>query len=304
MKITAIGFGLSVFFFSHAGGLDKQLTKKEYVELWRSTAIQQMVQNKIPASITLAQGILESGSGNSTLATKGRNHFGIKCGTDWKGQTMSVDDDQKNECFRVYNSAEESYVDHSLFLKSKNRYSTLFTLEQTDYKSWAKGLKDAGYATNPKYPEMLIEIIEDLKLYELDVIGIPNNENSPELTATLSDVSMSKHSVLTHENKVKYILAKKGDTYYRISKEFGLGLWQLYKYNDFGPKKDVLIEGDIIYIQPKRNKAKIESIKLTQNMSLREISQSQAVKLESLIKLNEHSSGDQLITKGESVTLR
>lgn len=303
MKLATLGFGLALSVFSYAGGIEKQFSKKEYVDMWRSTAIQQMIQHKIPASITLAQGILESGSGNSILARQGNNHFGIKC-SDWDGKTMYMDDDQKGECFRVYNSAEESYVDHSEFLKTRKRYANLFSLETTDYKSWAKGLKEAGYATNPKYPDLLIDLIEDLKLYEFDKIGTQNDKVAPDLLTSKTISTEVKHTVMTHENKVKYIVAKKGDTFYRISKEFGLGLWQLYKYNDFGPRKDVLVEGDIVYIQPKRNKSKTKSVQLTKSMSLRELSQIEAVKLTTLMKHNNISSSDDLLPKGEKVTLR
>lgn len=304
MKLVALGFGLTVMLFSHAGEVEKQISKKEYVDMWRTIAVQQMIQHKIPASITIAQGILESGSGNSELARKGNNHFGIKC-HDWTGATMHIDDDKKGECFRVYTNAEESFVDHGKFLTERKRYSNLFTLETSDYKAWAKGLKDAGYATNPKYPDLLIGIIEDLKLHELDVLGSPNNEKVPVIASTTNEkVIIAKHTVKLHENKVKYIIAQKGDTYYRISKEFGLGLWQLYKYNDFGPKKDVLVEGDIVYIQPKRKKSKTKTLQLSQNISLRELSQTQALKLESLLKKNENTSPDQILTKGEKVTLR
>lgn len=302
MKLIAIGLSVSLGYFALGSEIEKQISKKEYVDMWRSTAVKQMIDYKIPASITLAQGILESGSGNSVLAKQGNNHFGIKC-HDWTGATMSLDDDKKDECFRVYGSAEESYIDHSLFLKDKKRYAELFTFEMTDYKAWAKGLKDAGYATNPKYPQMLIEIIEDLKLNELDVLGKPNNEAVPDLTAKATIKEASSHSVMTHENKVKYVVAKKGDTFYRIAQEFDMALWQLYKYNDFGPRKDVLIEGDIVYIQPKRNKAKNKEIKLDKAMSLREISQLEAIKLESLKKINNSTSADELLPKGEKVTL-
>lgn len=303
MKLLAIGFGIVTTFNVFSSKVEKQLSKKEYAEQWRTTAVQQMIQYKIPASITIAQGILESASGNSELARKGKNHFGIKC-HDWEGETMYMDDDQKGECFRVYNSAEESYVDHSEFLTTKKRYANLFSLEISDYKAWAKGLKEAGYATNPKYPELLIGIIEELKLQELDVIGLPNNQKAPDLTASSTSTESTSHTVKISENKVKFIIAKKGDTFYRISKEFGLGLWQLYKYNDFGPKKDVLSEGDIVYIQPKRNKAKDKQVSLDKPMTLREVSQQYAVKLESLMKHNEFSSADDLLPKGEKVTLR
>lgn len=307
MKLFVTGISLFLATLANAEASGTVLSKKEYVDLWRSTSVQQMVQYKIPASITLAQGILESGNGNSELARKGNNHFGIKC-HDWTGETMYVDDDKKGECFRVYKSAEESYIDHSLFLTTKKRYGSLFALPSNDYKAWAKGLSQAGYATNPKYPELLIGIIEELKLYELDIIGTPNNEVAPSLISEVNSTTVEnanlKHTVQISDNKVKFIIARKGDTFYRISKEYGLGLWQLYKYNDFSAQKDVLKEGDIVYIQPKRRKSKKESINLTSNLTMREISQLNAVKLKSLMKLNDASSPDDQLSTGEKVTLR
>ncbi|MES2799414.1 MAG: glucosaminidase domain-containing protein [Bacteroidota bacterium] len=297
-------FFLSITLQAHAGG-EKQLSKKEYVEQWRSTAVQQMIQFKIPASITMAQAILESGNGNSNLAQKGNNHFGIKC-HDWEGEKMYMDDDAANECFRVYNSAEESFVDHSLFLTEKKRYSKLFELEQSDYKAWAKGLKEAGYATNPKYPELLIGLIEELKLAELDQLGIQNNEIQPSIASSgkIAEVNV-KHSVYVHENKkVKYIVAKKGDTFYRIANEFGLTLSQLHKYNDFDATKDVLVDGDLVYIHPKKAKSKNKSITLTKNMSVNEIAQKEAVKSKKIKKFNDIDSPATTLKKGEKVILR
>lgn len=292
-----------------SGLTEKKISKEEYVETWRQIAVRQMIDNKIPASITLAQGILESASGNSDLARKGNNHFGIKC-HGWEGEKMYLNDDAENECFRVYPNAEESYIDHGKFLTSKERYSKLFTYEQTDYTSWAKGLKEAGYATNPKYPDLLIEIIEGLKLSELDKLGDPNPNKGIELSAgtnTGSTITIAEntHTVVVHQNKVKYIVAKKGDTFYKISKEFNLGLWQLYRYNDYGVKKDVLEEGDIVYIQPKRKKAKEKgaSFQVTSPISLRQLSQQEALKLESLMKMNNSTSPDEKLKKGEKVIL-
>lgn len=285
-------------------GVEKQISKKEYVEQWRTTAVQQMIQYKIPASITMAQAILESGSGNSELARKGNNHFGIKC-HDWEGEKMYLDDDAKGECFRVYTSADESYVDHSDFLKTKKRYANLFALEQTDYKSWAKGLKEAGYATNPKYPELLIGIIEDLKLNELDQLGIQNNAIAPNLSASQNEVKGSnKHQILVHSSKVKYVIAKKGDTFYKISKEFGLTLSQLYRFNDFDEKKDVLVEGDIVYIHPKRNRSKNKFIVLTESMTVNQLSQKEAIDPDKILKYNKIDSPNTVIQKGEKVILR
>lgn len=162
MKVkTFLFLMLSPFFVI---GQNKSNSTQDYINTYTKIAIEQEKQYGIPACITLAQGILESGSGRSRLATEANNHFGIKCHNDWKGKKIYKDDDKKNECFRVYDNAEQSYIDHSLFLVGKKRYADLFKLKITDYKGWAKGLKQAGYATNPKYPQLLIDIIE---LYDL-----------------------------------------------------------------------------------------------------------------------------------------
>lgn len=285
----------------------KKYTQEEYVETWKSTAVSQMIQFKIPASITMAQGILESGNGNSLLAQKANNHFGIKC-HDWSGEKMYIDDDKKNECFRSYSSADESFADHSKFLTGRTRYASLFALSITDYEAWAKGLKEAGYATNPKYPDLLIDLIKRLKLDELDQLGT-QTANPTELltknTVNKSESKLSSRVVLMHKNKIKYIVAKKGDTFYRISKEFGISLWQLYRYNDFGDKKDVLIEGDLVYLQPKRKKSKTQSTFDVQTaITLRQISQLEGIKLESLLDKNNISSPDEVILKGEKINLK
>lgn len=147
----------------------QNLTRAQYIEKYKDEAVKQMRKHKIPASITLAQGCLESNNGNSELARKANNHFGIKCHNGWKGKGYTHDDDRKGECFRKYNSAEDSFTDHSYFLISGSRYNSLFDLKITDYKAWAHGLKAAGYATNPKYAQMLIDIIEEYQLYKYDV---------------------------------------------------------------------------------------------------------------------------------------
>ncbi len=275
------------------------LSKKEYVLQWKATAIQQMSLYKIPASITLAQGILESGSGNSQLARVGNNHFGIKC-HGWEGKTMFMDDDEKGECFRVYASAEDSYKDHSEFLTVNKRYNSLFELKSDDYKGWAKGLKEAGYATSSTYAEALIHLIEELKLDEFDQNVLHENALIVENDAE-SEVS---HLTIYSANKVKYIIAKKGDTFYRLSREFDMALWQLYRYNDFGPNKDVLVEGDVVYLQPKKRRTTSKSIKTESELTPRELSQEYAVKLEPLMRRNQFSSPDQLLPVGEKVILR
>ena len=291
--------------FSVRSTVGKMISKEEYVENWRQIAVKQMIEYKIPASITMAQGILESGNGNSDLAKKGNNHFGIKC-HDWVGEKMYLNDDSENECFRVYSTPEESYVDHSLFLKGKNRYSKLFNLEINDYKGWANGLKDAGYATNHKYDNLLIEIIESLKLSELDILGGSSEKLTAKITSNRMEKVVLSRKVLMHENDVKYIVAKKGDTFFQIAREFHLGLWQLYRYNDFGLRKDVLVEGDIIYLQPKRKKSKTNetTFKVKKSTNLTQISQETAIKITSLIKMNERFSMDDKIEKGEIIQLK
>ncbi len=288
----------------------KRYTQKEYIDTWKSVAVSQMIQYKIPASIIMAQGILESGYGNSVLAQKANNHFGIKC-HDWKGNTYFIDDDKPNECFRNYKNAEESYKDHSEFLTGRSRYANLFTLQITDYKGWARGLKAAGYATNPKYPQLLIDLIERLDLNELDNAAIETSNPikyiaKKNVKSNESKVSVENaHTVMVHSNNIKYVVAKKGDTFYRISKEFQMGLWQLYKYNDFGDRKDVLEEGDIIFLQPKRRRSKKNpNFSVSNPVSMRAISQLEGIKLSSLMDKNTVTSPDELLPKGEKVNLR
>jgi LysM repeat protein len=265
---------------------DKRISRKEYIEMWKEEAVKQMLETGIPASITLAQGILESANGNSTLARYANNHFGIKCHQGWTGETFIQDDDKKDECFRKYEEAEESFRDHAEFLKSRSRYAFLFDLSSTDYKGWAHGLKKAGYATNPKYAEMLIQIIEENELYKYDrVVNIAKKEIKSEQKEFIN-TKVIVHDVAVHDNNIKYIIAKEGDTFLSIAKEFEMGLWQLYKYNDLG-KKDALKKGDIVYLQPKRNKAKnAESHRVKQGETMHSISQLYGIKLKKLFKYN------------------
>lgn len=249
-------------------------------------AMQEMERVGIPASITMAQALLESDNGNSKLAQKANNHFGIKC-HDWDGGKIYKDDDTKHECFRKYKSVYESYKDHSDFIKNGKRYSSLFSLKITDYKAWAKGLKECGYATNPKYPELLIKIIEDNQLHLLDKKLKPNNVSEPlaniDETVYVGNVGYE----IFLKNRIKCIKVKSGDTFYKIANELDMNLWQLYKYNDF--EKDYKLKiGEIIYIQPKRAKAekKYESHTVSKGETLLSISQLYGIKLKSLAKLN------------------
>ena len=265
-----IAFGLLILSNSVFG---QEISRKEYIEKYASLAVKQMHQYKIPASITLAQGILESNNGNSRLAVKANNHFGIKC-HGWEGKKIFADDDKKNECFRNYKNVLESFVDHSLFLNKYSRYEFLFNYKITDYKSWAKGLKKAGYATNSKYPELLIKIIEENKLYQFDREKIDENLIS------------GKRNIYMHPNKIKYVISQNQETYETIAKSLNIKLKQILKYNDDN-KLAVLKVGTKVFIQPKRNRSKQRTHVVNKGEDLRSISQTYGIKMKSLKKRNE-----------------
>ena len=303
----------------------KNYSTEDYIDMWKITAIEQMNEFQIPASITLAQGILESGNGNSRLAREGNNHFGIKCHKNWDGERIYEYDDLKNECFRSYDNASQSYEDHSLFLTGRSRYEKLFELSLTDYKAWAKGLKSAGYATNPKYAHLLIDIIEKYDLAKYDKMPYLPSQEKGDLTIQveepLSDIEDPKdiedetlvqlevksanHEVKVNKYRSRYVTVHKGDTYYRIAQEFELGLWQLYKYNDLG-RRDVLKEGEIIYLDPKRNKSKRgNNVYICDKpMTLRDVSQVEGLKLKKLLKYNFGTEADATLPAGTKVILR
>jgi hypothetical protein len=265
------------------------LTRKEYIKKYAPLAVKQMQLHQIPASITIAQGILESGDGNSRLAVKANNHFGIKC-HGWEGKKIYADDDKKNECFRNYNNALASFRDHSLFLKKYDRYSFLFDFKINDYKSWAKGLKKAGYATNEKYPEKLIKIIEENFLYKYD-----SQYDKDHFIA-------QKRSTYMHFNNIKYVLAEKRETYGQIAQELNLKLVRLQKYNDSENTK-FLEEGSIVFIQPKKSRCKARLHISKNNETLYKISQKYGVKLKKLLLRNPNLTNEKL-KKGIKVILR
>jgi len=311
----------------------QQLTGSDYeayIIKYKSIAIREMQLYKIPASITLAQGMIESGCGKSVLAMDSKNHFGIKCQKDWPGDTYFYDDDTEKECFRKYNNVDESYRDHSLFLTTRSRYAALFTLPITDYKGWAYGLKQAGYATNPDYPNILIRLIEKNKLYLLDgspsalsedvAINGPEDEDNPVVKPS---VSGKKHQVsnegriLFRENhrmpdpkdfeylytselgrkvyqncKVPFIIAKKGDTWFSIAKEFKIFSSQVFKQNDL-LESDPITPGQMIYLEPKHRKNTAGIYKVKKGDCIYSISQEQCIKLPLLLKYNNLLPGDE-----------
>lgn len=318
MKVLPYIISVTFLFFSSLSAQAK-ITKEDYIAQWSKVAIEQMHAHKIPASITMAQGILESSYGNSMLATQANNHFGIKCHT-WEGERVYKDDDKKDECFRKYAHALESFEDHSLFLSGRSRYAELFTYEITDYKKWSKGLRKAGYATNPKYPQLLIDIIEKNELYKLDLSPLDQplvnvdiaektledvSSKTPQTGSLSSSVNYNLHKVTVNKARTQYITAKKGDTYYRIAKEFGISLKQIYKYNDVISKENTLDVGDKVYIMLKRNRSKkLKSTEVKELTSLRNISQEFGIKLNRLQKLNPTLSPSKELAVGTTVFLR
>ncbi len=294
-RLVGLGIGIIVNSAITFAQYSERISRPVYFETYKEIAIKEMSRSGVPASITLAQGALESGDGNSRLAREGNNHFGIKCHNDWNGKRIFEDDDAKNECFRKYASVEESYRDHSDYLKSKTRYAFLFELKITDYRGWARGLKKAGYATSPTYAESLIKIIEDYNLSMYDRMEVSEQRHRKRRTekapVSASEVSPVRHEVM-ERNRVKYVLAKKGDTYESITRELDKLPWEIFQYNDIG-KSDSVADGQIIYIQPKRSRA--ESGKNThvvkEGETVYTISQLYAIKLSKLYLLNNMSPG-------------
>lgn len=294
--LKTVIISVSVLLFSPmltAQPAEKNLTRTQYIEQWKDEAVKQMHLYGIPASITLAQGILESADGNSALAKYANNHFGIKC-HEWDGASFIQDDDESDECFRKYESTEESYSDHSEFLTGRSRYSDLFELQLTDYEGWAKGLKAAGYATNPKYADMLITLIEDNDLYEYDQLEEVASKNIPddddiefpnELASVVRDI-------FVHPNDIDYIIVKQGDTPYSLARELDMWVSQLYKYNEL-TEDDILSPGDVIYLQPKRSKAQEDYHTVLEGETMYSISQKYGIKLDKLYEKNLMEPGTQ-----------
>ncbi len=289
--IFLLAFSVSLF----AEGDPTRLSRSQYIAQWKDEAIIQMREHGIPASITMAQAILESGDGNSELALKGNNHFGIKC-HDWTGKKVYHDDDKKHECFRKYASAHQSFEDHSLFLK-RSRYAFLYDYKPDDYKAWAKGLKQAGYATNPKYPDLLIRIIEENNLAEFDKQAMGKNYNPQKQRKTNKPNRIAEEeivitlgkgkSILLSDNDIKYVITEKSTTTERLAGSMDMSRWQIEKYNDLS-KGAKIEEGTRIYLQPKRGKSRSHKAHVVATgETLYSISQLYGVKIKKIRKFSD-----------------
>lgn len=261
-----------------------------YIEKYKDIAIHQMKQYGIPASITLAQGLLESGAGSSDIAVNGNNHFGIKCGGSWTGETITHFDDGRYECFRKYHNVEESFKDHSIFLQ-KERYKELFSLAHDDYKGWAKGLKRCGYATSPTYAERLIKLVEQYELYRFDSSKSHHTKTVVTPAPMSSIVNVTQTNVVTvYPNGIPYIIIRGGETLESVSNKYGISERKIRRYNDL-PKHPQLHAGDIVYLASKKNKAskqfkRNEWHRIKKGESMYSISQCYGIKLKKLYKMN------------------
>lgn len=308
-------------------------TREEYVDKYKHIAIEHMERYGIPASITLAQGILESDSGNSNLARRSNNHFGIKCKSDWKGDRVYHDDDARGECFRKYDTVEESYEDHAEFLDQSPRYDSLFAYSSSDYRSWARGLKAAGYATAPDYAQRLVRIIEDNKLYLFDegngaelyaarmnaerggVDDAFASQSSVDMPETLEgrvdpdnyrvpERTYNGYSVYAN-NGVHYVVARDGDSFARIAQTFALTERTLRRYNEIDPNSVAdPIEGELIYIEQKQSRWQGESRshRVEAGETLTSVAQEYGIRAKQLARMNRLKSGATLV-EGEVLRL-
>ncbi|TNE79113.1 MAG: LysM peptidoglycan-binding domain-containing protein [Bacteroidetes bacterium] len=285
---------------------DEKMTPAQYIEKYQELAILEMHRTGIPASITLAQGLLESSNGNSRLAKQGNNHFGIKCKKGWKGKTMYEDDDEAHECFRAYDSAYQSYIDHSEFLMSNQRYAFLFEYRSDDYKSWAHGLKKAGYATNPKYPELLLRLIERNELHRFDHMKPGDLKKVPEAPKPDPVVApvIQKEETDFIFNDIPATRVQPGDNIVSLAKRHDMGSWQIRKYNDL-PKDYQLTPGEVLYLKPKRRKGSIPFHVVQEGETPWSISQMYGIKLKHLYRKNKLSKrGLEVPQAGETVYLQ
>ena len=306
---------------------------KNYINTYKDLAILEMIRTGMPASISLAQGIHESGAGTGNLVLESNNHFGIKCKLNWTGKTVKHDDDAPGECFRKYPSAEDSYKDHSDFLKNSQRYAFLFTLDPEDFEGWANGLKEAGYATNPKYPQALIKLIEDYHLqdYTLLALGkISDGERSSVLETdkkpTASSASFSSYAnteslktekIATKQpiypdsefkiNETRVVYIKSGTSFLAIAQQYDIDLSRIFEFNEIA-QTEVATKDQLIYLQRKRKTGTNKLHTVMAGETLHDIAQIEAIRLESLLELNwlgedmQPAIGEQLSLQGKSGT--
>ena len=292
----------------------QRISPDEYINTYREIAIAEMKRSGIPASVTLAQGILETECGNSDLVKKSNNHFGIKCKSTWTGESVKHTDDAPNECFRKYSNPADSYKDHSDYLKTSPRYATLFELDPSDYKGWAYGLKKAGYATNPKYPQIVISNIEKYNLQQYDNLNEQDFDNiainkiitdqKPVEQNILVDIIAIENSIKLKNkiNGLKALMAPKGSSLLVIASKANIDLGKLLEYNDLSTD-GLLNDQQVIYLEKKLKQGNRDFYIALQKETLYDISQNNAVQLKNLLQFN-NMNENQTVQKGTKIKLR
>ncbi len=334
MKVKSFLTFFTFISLNNTFAADPKAARMRYITEHKDDAIREMIKSGVPASITMAQACLESSDGNSPLAIEANNHFGIKC-SNWNGPSYTQDDDAKDECFRKYNTALESYDDHSNFLKTRPRYAFLFELDKTDYKAWAKGLKKAGYATDPSYADRLIKIIDEYQLHLLDSeeeLPLYADSKTPIPSSTSASTNTSNDEVIAEsipkkdikekrvfvpsvdvvdpfasrsvkqKNGIKYVIAHSGDTYHSLAKELNLGYWQLPKYNET-TEDATLTDGQIVYIQPKKKEGERKFYITKPGDTIFSIAHEYGIKTKYLYKYNALNDGAS-IPAGQKILLQ
>lgn len=324
-KIRTILF-VAILFAGSAIRAQDVTTIQEYINSYKDIAIAEELRTGVPAAIKLAQGIHETTAGTSVLVRKSNNHFGIKCKSNWTGETVSHTDDAPNECFRKYDEPSQSYRDHSDFLKGSNRYAFLFDLDPTDYKGWAYGLKKAGYATNPKYPLIIIRLVEEYHLQDYTLIALgrlqPNNQDVAVLTAAVKTTPAASNtateaiqeSPVEEEvvpsypagefriNDTKVVFVKRDTPLLEIAQRYDVPLARLIEYNEL-PQTETLSKSQLIYLQRKRKTGDHEFHIVKAGETIQTIARDEAIRLDALLVFNQLSASQQPAV-GEKLYLR
>ena len=316
---------LLIVLFSLATGASALAQQSEtvlrYIETYRDIAIEEMHRTGVPAAIKLAQGIHETTAGTSELVLKSNNHFGIKCKSNWTGESVSHTDDAPHECFRKYNDPAQSYKDHSDFLRGSSRYSSLFNLDPLDYEGWAYGLKKAGYATNPRYPQIIIRLIETYQLQDYTMIAMGKmapkenmvagttkpGEAGEEAVAAAGNDDNAETSVSYPPgefkiNETRVIYARSGTSFFAIAQEYGLPLARIFEFNELR-ETEALESDQLIFLQRKKKTGRFDIHIVRQGETLRDIAQSEGIRMESLLEYN-HLENYMQPAPGEQLFLR
>jgi flagellum-specific peptidoglycan hydrolase FlgJ len=316
----------AILFISASYGQGEQERIDTYVSTYKDLAISEMLRSGVPAAITLAQGILETGGGQSDLASLAYNHFGIKCKAEWTGETISHTDDAKDECFRKYSCVQDSYKDHSDFLRTRPCYAFLFKLDPTDYEGWAKGLKKAGYATNPAYAQKLIKLIVENHLQDITLLALNNNNKQEEMLAEVkSDMILNETEVakpatlkISEEktkktayplnkifsiNDLKVVYAEAGTSLFALANNYSISLKKLLDYNELADETDILNTPQLVFLEKKSKKGTKDIHIVEANETLRDISQEEGIQLATIMEYNGLQKGMEP-AQGEKIYLK